>query len=1357
MSRLLMHRPGRTIPPARTLPDEVITGPQPVDPAAEHSSGPNLIMIVPMVAAAASMLTMMTFRQSPFAAVGALAMVTTMIAMLFLYASQAGKGRRQRTTLRETYTRYLDRTRRRLITEDEQARQTAGSAFPPPGALLDVVRRPDRLWERRRTDEDFLDTRIGVGPRAVRSIRVAVQDAATQVQDEFMLRQAEGLAEKFRLTPGMPATVPLDSLGRLSVVGSREFGLTAARSLVLGGCVHQAPEDLVVAFLVPRERRRDWAWASHLPHARVLDPESPTGDRPLIAEDTDGLLRLLRADLTRRSSIAAQTLRASTARGTAAPELSRLLLVVDAFGDKAHGLPIEDGHIPLFARGITIATLVEDRLDEPSDVRMRLSEAGVDETSDRPAFRLEDYRQDSGRPEVSGGHLDAFDAPTAYGLARDLSPRRLSLDSLEHPEEDRTSTQTFLQMLGLSADLTLEEVQHRWRPRGQDSFLRVPIGEDDRGDPVSLDLKEAAQLGMGPHGLCVGATGSGKSELLRALVFALLASHAPERMSMLLVDFKGGATFAPFEGAPHVAGIITNLSDDLSLIERVYASLSGEILRRQEVLKEAGNLANITDYQAYREHAIAQGRSVEPLPHLIVIIDEFGELLTARPDFIDLFLSIGRIGRSIGIHLLLSSQRIESGKLRGLDTYLSYRLGLRTLSESESRTVLDTPDAFHLPPLPGFGYLKVDTSVYSRFRSGYVSSPIEDEAAAQQDIERRAQNEDDEVPPVLPMPDYGLELALPEAEELPELSAGSGSGGPDDDAVARPTIMETLMDRLRTIPSPVEPLWLPPLPEALTLDQAVGEAVETDHGLRLPSTEYLHAPIGVLDDPEHQWQGVWDVDFTAGSGHLIVHGGPRSGKSTVLQTIVTSLALTHSPNQVGIYCVDLLGSGLLPLQDLPHVGGVAIRTNKEMVTRTLREVSAMLTLREQLFEREGIDSMTTLRRRHADGSLPGLASADIFLLIDGYGQVNEEFQELTPVLNGLIARGAAYGIHVITTVSRNGEIRATQQTFFSHRLELRLPAPSDSHIDRKVAEKIREDTPGRGISAGKLHGQVALPRVDGAADPASTPEGLEQLVERIAASARGRAMAVRVLPAVAEAPEDDATPNLLPLGLREDDLAVRTLDVDGRERHLIAFGDAQTGRSSMLRHIARHFLRTHSDSEMMFVVFDPRGELKRTIPNEYIAGYAGNPTVAMDLGRALVSELEKRQSSDPKHDSPMRKARIVVLVDDYDVLTLAGGSPLAPLLPFLPVADELNMNIFMTRRMKGASRGLYEKFMASMLAHEAATLMLSGDRSEGTLIDGLRPSRMPVGRGILIGASRVHETVQTFIGPAVEDGPEPPR
>lgn len=274
----------------------------------------------------------------------------------------------------------------------------------------------------------------------------------------------------------------------------------------------------------------------------------------------------------------------------------------------------------------------------------------------------------------------------------------------------------FTDLLNLG-DAESVDVARTWRPRTVAERLRVPIGVGEDGQPVMLDLKEAAQEGMGPHGLCVGATGSGKSELLRTLVLGLAVTHSSETLNFVLADFKGGATFAGMSQMPHVAAVITNLSDDLTLVDRMGDAIRGELQRRQELLRSAGNYANIHDY----EKARAAGAPLEPLASLVLVIDEFSELLTAKPDFIDMFIQIGRIGRSLGVHLLLASQRLEEGKLRGLDTYLSYRIGLRTFSAAESRTAIGVPDAYHLPSVPGSGYLKFGTDEMTRFKAAYVS------------------------------------------------------------------------------------------------------------------------------------------------------------------------------------------------------------------------------------------------------------------------------------------------------------------------------------------------------------------------------------------------------------------------------------------------------------------------------------------------------------------------------------------------------------------------------------------------------------------------------------------------------------
>ncbi len=256
-----------------------------------------------------------------------------------------------------------------------------------------------------------------------------------------------------------------------------------------------------------------------------------------------------------------------------------------------------------------------------------------------------------------------------------------------------------------------------WRPRASGRRLRVAIGVSDSGEPVELDLKEAAHRGMGPHGLCVGATGSGKSEFLRTLALGLIATHPPEALNLVLVDFKGGATFLGFERLRHTAAVITNLSDEAHLVARMRDALAGEMTRRQEMMRAAGNLANVGDYEAAR----AAGAPIPPLPALLIIVDEFSELLSQQPDFAELFVAIGRVGRSLGMHLLLASQRLDEGRLRGLESHLSYRICLKTFSAGESRAVLGTSDAYELPAVPGMAYLKSASGELTRFHTAFVS------------------------------------------------------------------------------------------------------------------------------------------------------------------------------------------------------------------------------------------------------------------------------------------------------------------------------------------------------------------------------------------------------------------------------------------------------------------------------------------------------------------------------------------------------------------------------------------------------------------------------------------------------------
>ncbi|MDO5495156.1 MAG: type VII secretion protein EccCa [bacterium] len=1326
MSVRLVHRPAR-VTPSLTLPEDVVLREPAALPDGEQG-GMGALALIPMLGSAGAMSLMMFMRNSAFAAFGAILMIVMLIGGVVMFVSNRGKNERQRKNQRDRYLNYLERTRRELRAAEDEYRASAGTTYPTPGDLVGLIHDDARLWERRRAHSDFLSVRVGTGTRPIRTVTIRPSDNPTEISDDFMLAEARLVAKRFETAPDVPVVVGFDRAGHVSVVGAG--GDRLARAVLAGAAALNSPEDLLIGIMAPAERQAEWEWAQWLPHASL---GVRAGGALRIAPTMEGFRALVHRELESRTSLAAEAAR-SMSSANIAGSVSRMLLVVDA-RDGAEGyLESPDPRFSLAQLGVTVLHLVRDRLREPDSVRMRFTETDADQ------WVLERYQDEEITPERVAFTADPFSPPEAEALGRALSPLRLSEESLEHSEE--RSVTAFTEMMGIG-DIHNVQFDRIWNRHTESSFLRVPIGVDDGGGQVVLDLKESAQFGMGPHGLCVGATGSGKSELLRTLVLGLLATHSPEDLSMVLVDYKGGATFAPFVNAPQVAGLITNLSDDVSLVDRVYTSLEGEILRRQELLKSAGNINDVTMYRQRRAEVLAEGGEMQPLPHLMVIIDEFGELLTARPDFIDLFLQIGRIGRSIGVHLLLSSQRIEGGKLRGLDTYLSYRLGLRTLSEGESRSVLETSDAFTLPPLPGYGYLKVDTTVYTRFRAGYVSGELPDETEA---VQEEVWN-----------PRIGASTMFsvrypdqrPEEDESPAPTRAKRSS-------SAPTVLSTILDQLQLRPRAVSPIWLDPMPDVMTLDQISGPPHETPQGLRLTASAPLRLPIGLVDNPARQDQGSWEVDLTNGGGNHLIVGGPQSGKSTLLQTMAASASLTHTPEELGVYAIDLLGSGLLAIQDLPNVGGVAVRTSMEAIRRTVEEIIVMMDEREVAFERLGIDSMSTLRRRRAEGELPDIGSTDVILLIDGWGQLREDFEFLEDPLRSIVTRGPAFGVHTIATAGRMMDVRMQAQSSFVNRIELRLSDPGDSAIDRKLAEQVPQNRPGRALVDSELFAHAALPRIDGVADAGDLSAGTRDLVAQVSTLTEGRARKVRLLPRVvtvrdlAPAP---GNPLLIPVGLAESTVEPFYFDLEDRDRDVIILGDSETGKTTILRHLVESLIARHPSEEINLAILDPRRTLRDVFPEDYVGGYASSVAVASGLMKAMRPDLESRvpRTTESQGDDGLAgKPRVVLVVDDYDILTGAGVNPLGDLRTFIAMGSQIKFQTLVARRMSGASRAMYESGFSTLKDSGATGIMLSGDRMEGALLGGIRPQRFPVGRGMVIQTGRPPQTVQFALPDGVE-------
>jgi type VII secretion protein EccCb len=876
-----------------------------------------------------------------------------------------------------------------------------------------------------------------------------------------------------------------------------------------------------------------------------------------------------------------------------------------------------------------------------------------------------------------------------------LSPASAAATALESPG--------LLELLSVEDRGGLVDATEHWHTIDGEGFLRVPIGVDTDMRPVFLDLKESALAGMGPHGLMVGATGSGKSELLRTLVCALALMHSPEALAFVLVDFKGGASFASYASLPHVAGVVTNLADDLALVDRILAALGGEQKRRQEMLAKAGNLGNVRDYRAlYRAGKLPPELADQPMPELLVVVDEFAELLDTEPAFIDFFLTIGRVGRSLGIHLLLASQRLEEGKLRGLDTYLSYRLSLRTFSASESRTVLGVPDAYSLPQAPGGGYLKVGTTSFERFQASYVS-------------------------------------------------------GPDVDGIS---VMDKVIDRLTDAAEPAHQIWLPPLGGEIPLDLLMGGFVnDDDRGFTAagwPATGALAIPIGIADEPARQRQIPLAIDFAGAQGNLAIAGAPQSGKSLLLRTMILSLAVTHTPEEVQIYGIDFGGGGLESMSALPHVGTIASRLDADLVRRVISHIESTLTEREGLFRQHGIDSVQTFRQMRADGLLPPEAGGDVFFFLDGWAAFKERFEALEGTIADLASRGLGYGVHVIVTLNRWMEMRANVLDAIGGRLELRLNSAMDSMIDRKKAAVIRPNQPGRGLHPSTLVFQVCLPRLDERDTTESLSAATKIAVDHIASRWEGwTAPEVKLLPTeitldelkaldesigqrALEAGLERPVAGGVIVGMKEKGMAPWRLDLSGAEPHFTIYGDSESGKTTFIQTWLTSLCEQHGPEEVQVVLIDYRRTLLGVVPPTHLRGYAASEPAAQDLIAAVVDEAKSRLPGVDVTAQQLRERSwwagpdVYVVVDDYDLIVSPAGSPVTPLLSLLAQGRDVGLHLITARRVGGASKMAYEAITARVREVSPAGIILSGDREEGQLLGGVRASEQPPGRGVLV-------------------------
>ncbi|MBB4693979.1 S-DNA-T family DNA segregation ATPase FtsK/SpoIIIE [Actinoplanes abujensis] len=1006
----------------------------------------------------------------------------------------------------ERYTVMVDAVETGVTAAKKQIRAALELSHPAPTQLSDWIA-GGRLWERRLTDEDFLDVAVGVAD-VPSGLTVEIGKTAALEADPMIDLQdrAEAVKAAAATVRDAPFTVSLQEHAVIGVEGPRAAAAGLARSMLLEAVVCCGPDELSLLVAAPPDLAHEWAWATGIPHmARGAEAA------PAIATDAKALATALARVVEPRAQLLDET-----DWSTAKAGLAHLIIVLDAYHplSELQEIPLlQDALARARQLGITVLTVSETPRDSPAEASTVL---------------VVDGRGHGVLQPVRSSDLPVRFA--AIGSAVAEAQRVASVIGRRQLVSD-------LSFVGdSSGDLLLDlldqrPLRPRWDHRDPSGFLTATFGVQADGRPFTLDLKEGAANGHGPHGLLVGATGSGKSELLRSMITSLALTHSPDELQMSFVDFKGGAAFELLAELPHCTGLITNILDDLTLIDRMRSSLTGELLARQRLLAGAGqDLQGIRDYWALRE----QNPDLPRLPYLLLVIDEFAELLEAEPKFLDLLLSIGRQGRSLGVHLLLASQRLEAGRIRGLESYLSYRIALRTFTAEESSAAIGSKAAAELPPLPGHGFFRAAATL-QRFKGSQISVTAE---------------------------------------------------GPQTD-------LALVVERLRTVPQ-APPLWLAPLPNSARMEFLALEDPRLEPGA-VPVEEGLPFPVGLLDDPLRRRQNPVLVDVARLGGHLAIVGAPQSGKSSAMATELLQAARRYPAYLLRFHVLDFGGGLLAATANLPNVGSYATPQEPHRVARILAEMVTLLDERAVQFRRDRVSSMTE-QRRLAERVGDEETQAHTVLVIDNYAAFKERYAEFEPVIERLLIEGANFGLHLHLSTARWTDVNARKLEQIAARFELRLNEASDSQFGRAKGGLLSGAGPGRALGPGGMQMQIAAPYAGSTSSvPGALGDVVAGVAAGSGAPKARRLLLLDDLSAdeFRQAERAVTGDGDILLGLNESGFRPVPF-APGRDGHLMIFGDVESGRTSTLSRMIAGAARTGVDT----YVVDFRGGLLRNLDVE---------------------------------------------------------------------------------------------------------------------------------------------------------------
>lgn len=1125
---------------------------------------PSLVMIVVGVA---------MVSVSPFMLVSSgLGVVTAIISII-----QSKKDFKTNSVDRvERYTTYIDK-KKAEIESDRNAEQ----------ALLEEIYIDQKietnnfaefspnLFDRTPNDEDFLTVRLGTGDvEAVKEISYKKQEKL-ELEDDLQ-EIPEKLSNEYKMVKNAPIVCDLKNVSAIGVFGdvNNRFGLM--KNIVVDICARQFHSDVKLFFVASNENKDKVHWLRMLPHVY----NDVIGVRNIVCDDDSKniLFEYLYKELTFRKE-------------NKNFENRFIVFLYDEYGFKNH--PISKFVDDAKDLGVTFVFFGNNKADISKGCQFL-----VDLKDNRNATLIDTSDKSKSHDFV----YDAISDKQAIAIANMLAPVYTEEISLEGTLTKNISLFKLLNIIAVDdIDLT-----RNWNTSQVFKSMAAPLGVSKSGI-VELDLHDKAH---GPHGLVAGTTGSGKSEILQTYILSMATIFHPYEVGFVIIDFKGGGMVNQFKDLPHLMGAITNI--DGKEINRSLKSIKAELQKRQRYFAEA-DVNHIDKYiKKYKA-----GEVKEPLPHLILIVDEFAELKAEQPEFMKELISAARIGRSLGVHLILATQKPSGQVNEQIWSNSRFKLCLKVQDQQDSNEVLKSPLAAEIKE-PGRAYLQVgNNEIFELFQSAYSGAP------------EKADNSNVKEFKIFALNDSGRRMPVYEQKK-----SKSGEGNQTQlDAIVNYVHSYCENNSIAKLPD----ICLPSL--ATVIDFPEEEKL-------VKSENSIVAEIGVYDDPDNQYQGTYSVDLT--NQNVMIIGSAQTGKTNILQTMIRSIASKYTPQEVSIYIMDFASMVLKNFESLNHVGGVVTSSEDEKLKNLMKLLFTEIETRKEKLMSVGVSSFSAYKEAGRT-DLP-----QIVVMIDNLTALKELYFEDDDDLLRLCREGLTVGVTMVIANSQTAGIGYKYLSNFSAKIALFC---NDSSEYGSLFEHCREtidDIHGRCIvEIDKTHldcqtflafeGEKEIDRV----------KEIRQFVSVI--NSRNPKSNAQIIPVIPDLLTKDFVDSALSgfmtekysvvIGLDYGTVSPVTLQLNSLGSPLTVTGREGMGRHNFFKYIISMLDRKHHDQTDVYVIDSINKRLADVSKTDNIKAYEFMPEKAEDIIISIESELKSRyETLASGDDDVISNSNLIVLI-----------------------------------------------------------------------------------------------------------------